>query len=84
MYSSTSSQSRFYMGVSGQLDNPAALLMRQEARYPLTRSLTGVGDLCERFGGERNVFLLSGFEPCFVDHAIHTLALFRTCFPGKL
>jgi len=41
------------MDVSSQLDTPAALLMRQAAQYPLTRSLVGVQELCERFGRER-------------------------------
>jgi len=51
------------MDVNSQLDTLAALFMRQEAWYPLTRSLVGVQDLCERFGEERNIFRLSVFEP---------------------
>jgi len=83
-YSATSSQLRFCMDVSSQLDTPAALLMRQEAWYTLTRILVDVQDMCERFGEERNIFRLSVFEPWIVDHAIHTLAQFRMCFPRIL
>jgi hypothetical protein len=64
------------MGVLGQLDTPAGLPLRQEAQYTSTRSLADVKDLCQRFGGERNVFPLSGYETLFVGHAIHISTLF--------